>query len=516
MLLVMDARPIRSRSTLRLPSFLRLSPGRARFWFVLGVHLSAFAVLYVGIYRLLERASSQAGATAARFQLDDAVRTMPFLWMGNDSHALPRMASAHAGIGLHLYRKNGVLANPSSISPDPIELRQVRAFLAGDEPSASWVTREQGRQWVRGVVRIVARTECAPCHTPGTTLGAATMKIDFTGPMAEISRGLRTRMALLLGAWVALLGGITLLVQRTVVRAAVRLRADIAAAAAGNAPANGEQGAVVPLDPVTAEVHRNLRELVRRQHEHETQVASRLMHVDQLATLGQLAAGLAHEIKNPLAGIQGALELLRDEESDESTTRLYGEMLAELERVNGILHRLLESGRPAPLRLVRTDLARLLTDTADLLRPALRRRRVELVAESGQNLPEVEIDPGKLRQVLVNLIQNAAEAMPDTGGHVTVRATAFPAERSVVVAVEDDGPGIAQEQLARLFEPFFTTKFSGTGLGLPISKSIVEQHGGRIEVTSRPGHGTTFLILLPQHGALASPGLAPAATAQEA
>ena len=116
----------------------------------------------------------------------------------------------------------------------------------------------------------------------------------------------------------------------------------------------------------------------------------------------------------------------------------------------------------------------------------------------------MEIDPGKLRQVLVNLIQNAAEAMPETGGHVTVRATAFPAAGSVVVAVEDDGPGIGADHLARLFEPFFTTKFSGTGLGLAISKSIVEQHGGRIEVSSEPGRGTTFLLVLPEERAVTS------------
>ena len=102
--------------------------------------------------------------------------------------------------------------------------------------------------------------------------------------------------------------------------------------------------------------------------------------------------------------------------------------------------------------------------------------------------------------MLVNLIQNAAEAIaatPEQGGRITVRASGFPAEAAVVVAVEDDGPGIPAEQLASVFEPFFTTKFTGTGLGLAISKSLVEQHGGRIEVTSEPGKGTSFLIILP-------------------
>ncbi len=113
----------------------------------------------------------------------------------------------------------------------------------------------------------------------------------------------------------------------------------------------------------------------------------------------------------------------------------------------------------------------------------------------------MQVDPAKIRQVLVNLIQNAAEAMAERGGHVTVRASGFPAESAVVLAVEDDGPGIPAEQIGSLFEPFFTTKFTGTGLGLAISKSLVEQHGGRIEVSSQPGSGTTFLIILPAQGA---------------
>jgi signal transduction histidine kinase len=490
----------------------RVQPAQARLWGVAGIHLAAFAVLYIGVFALIQRASAEAGATAARHQLDDAVRQMPFLWMGASSHAIPAMLASHRDIGLHLYRRDGSLVVAGNISPDPVELHQVRAFLQGSEHSASWLATEQGKQWVRGATRIQARAECAPCHLEGTTLGAATMKLDFTTPLAEIRDRLRTRMALLLAAWIALVGVITVLVQRAAQRAGMRLRADIAAASGGGAAELAAPPAVLPLDPVTAEVHRNLRELARRQRERETQVASRLARADQLASLGELAAGLAHEIKNPLAGIQGALELLREESGDPSTVTLYGEMLHELERVHGILQRLLESARPAPLRLARTDVGKLLQDTVDLLRPSLRRRRVEVGAELGPELPGAEIDGAKMRQVLVNLIQNAAEAMPESGGKVTVRATSLADEMasgaaasetdaagigSLVIAVEDDGPGIPAENLDRLFEPFFTTKFTGTGLGLPIVKSIVEQHRGHIEVSSESGRGTTFLLFLP-------------------
>jgi signal transduction histidine kinase len=483
----------------RWRSWLRPGPARARLWGVLGIHVGAFAVLYMGTFGLLERASAEAGVTAARFQLDDAVRTMPFLWMGVHRHGFPTVLAAHESLGLRLYRRDGSPVDAAHLSVDPREVAEVRSFLASPRVSDSWISRENEREWARGVVRIRAGTSCQPCHQPGSTLGAATMKVDFTAPLQEIRDGLTRRMALLLGAWVALLAGITLVVQRTVARAGLRLRADLAAAGGGSAGAPPPP--LVPLDPVTAEVHRSLREVLQRQRERETQVASRLARADQLASLGQLAAGLAHEIKNPLAGIQGALEVLHDDEQGESTRRLYREMLDELGRVHGILHRLLESARPAPLRLARTELPRLLAEVAELLRPSLRRRRVELQVAFAGDLPQLQLDGAKMRQVLVNLIQNAAEAMPESGGHVVVRASGVGDGSTVAVAVEDDGPGIPPAQLGELFQPFFTTKFAGTGLGLAISKSLVEQHGGRIEVTSEPGRGTKFIVLLPVSGA---------------
>ncbi|KAB2959101.1 MAG: hypothetical protein F9K18_11740 [Thermoanaerobaculia bacterium] len=253
------------------------------------------------------------------------------------------------------------------------------------------------------------------------------------------------------------------------------------------------------LDPVATEVHRGLRRFLERQRQREAEVATRLAHVDQLASLGQLAAGLAHEIKNPLAGLHGALEVLRDEAPEGPSAPLYDEMLGELKRVNGILQQLLESGRPAPLRTQPTDLRKLLEDTADLMKPSLRRHDVELEVEIAEGLSKALLDAAKIRQVLVNLIQNAAEAMRD-GGRVTVRASRLPSGE-IVIAVADDGPGIAAGELERIFQPFFTTKFSGTGLGLAITRSLVEQHGGRVEVDSEPGRGTTFFVFLPDHSA---------------
>jgi len=480
----------------------RMSAQRLRFLLVaVPIHVVAFAALYLGTLQLLDRAYREAGATAARFQLDQAVRAVPFsanaAAVGRNPHVFDHLVVLHQSIGLRLYGRSGQPLGAINVSPDPQESAVVRDFLADSgRSSRSWVEEERGRRWVRGVVRITGDSGCTPCHAAGSTLGAATMKLDFTEELRSVRRQLGARTALLLAAWVALIGTVTVIVRWTVRRSASQLQLELAEVSEGRT--SDASGALpVPLDPAAAEVHRSLRELLRRHHERQAEVATRLAHVDQLASLGQLAAGLAHEIKNPLAGIQGALELLRDEATDESTVRLHDDMLEELKRVHGILQRLLESGRPAPLRISRVDLARLIGETADLLRPSLRRKRVALQCELASDLPTLSADPAKMRQVLVNLIQNAAEAMPEAGGKIVVRAASFPAEAAVVLTVEDDGPGIAPESLRRLFEPFYTTKFAGTGLGLSISKSLIEQHGGRIEVTSEVGRGTSFLVILP-------------------
>lgn len=483
-----------------------MAPSRVRFWGLLvPIHLAAFAALYFGTFALLERAYTQAASTAARFQLDEAVRDMPLLSPAEiaatgakNPHTFARMLAVNHPIGLRLYRRDGTPLGAQNLSVDRAEQERVRTFLADESArSETWLeTDAQSRQWVRGLVRLNAGVSCSRCHEAGSTRGAAAMRLDFTEALQEIRTMMRWRIGWLLGAWLALIAGVAVFVQYTVRRSAARLEEELRATASGEAPGL-LPSSTLPLDPVAAEVHRGLRALLTRQRQREADVAVRLAHVDQLASLGQLAAGLAHEIKNPLAGIQGALEVLRDDSSDTETVRIYEEMLAELRRVNAILHRLLESGRPAPLRLVRTDLGRLLGETSELLRPSLRRQRVELTTEAAIGLPALELDPAKIRQVLVNLIQNAAEAMAEQGGRIAVRASGFPAEAAVVIAVEDNGPGIPPAQLASVFEPFFTTKFSGTGLGLAISKSLVEQHGGRIEVTSEPGKGTSFLIILP-------------------
>jgi signal transduction histidine kinase len=502
-------RPLPRAWRLRLPDAVRrwlqlLDPARVRFWgVVLPVHIVAFTALYLGNYTLLKEGYANAGAAAARRQIEQVVREMPAMMPAaggtGNPHLFGQWPAMDEPIGLRLYSDQAVLIWPRDVAPEDGEADRVRRLLADTgRRDDIWIEGGGSRHWVRGVVRVNTGRDCLPCHQKGHSLGAATIRIDFTREMREMQALLGRRAGLVLGFWLLVVGAVAVVVQRTVRRSLSNLETDLDDAAAGRTPSNSNPD--LPLDPASAAFHGRLRDFLRRQRAREAEVVSRLVHVDQLASLGQLSAGLAHEIKNPLAGIQGALEVLKHETTDASTGHLYEEMLGELRRVNGILQRLLESGRPAPLRLARTSLARLVSDTVELARPALGRKNVDLRMNLEADLPAIRLDAAKMRQVLLNLIQNAGEAMGEAGGHITVHARALPERREVVVAVEDDGPGIAQPDLARLFEPFFTTKFAGTGLGLTISKSLVDQHGGRIEADSGSSRGATFLVFLPEAG----------------
>jgi signal transduction histidine kinase len=490
------------------PRRRRIDPAKLRLWAVLvPLHVGAFLTLYFGTLHFLESAYADAGAEAARQRLDQAVREMPFFAPASSQRANPHIFGhllvAHSPIGLRLYGRGGDPIGSRNLSADPDDVARVREFLATSRTgSRVWIEHEGDRDLVRGVHRVVADASCTPCHVAGETLGAAAMRIDYTEPLGTLRGDLRLRVGALFGTWILLVGAVTFAVQRSARRSAARIEAELAAAASGRSSGSVETAPLV-LDAVTAKVYDGLRRYLEKQRHHEAEVASRLERVDQLASLGQLAAGLAHEIKNPLAGIQGALEVLRDETGEAQVRGLYEEMLGELRRVHQILEQLLDSARPAPLRLATTDIERLLEDTAALLKPALKRRRIELAIEVPAGLPPARLDAAKMRQVLVNLIQNAAEAVSE-GGHVTVRASPFPDDAGVILAVVDDGPGIAADVRERLFQPFFTTKFTGTGLGLAITRSLVEQHRGRIEVDSEPGRGSTFYVVLPEQPAAAA------------
>ena len=228
-----------------------------------------------------------------------------------------------------------------------------------------------------------------------------------------------------------------------------------------------------------------------------------------LAAAGQIAMGLAHEIRNPLGAIRGAVQLLKRELGDERRWGEYIEvLLKEVDRVNRIIERLLDVGRPVMLRLVPLNIHQLLERVALMSEEMALERSVQIVRRYDPSLPPLLVDEDRMVQVFLNLVRNALEAMP-RGGRLTLttRLSLDPLFAKVdlgqgpksmaVVQVADEGQGIPEATRARLFTPFFTTKDKGLGLGLALCHRIVEEHRGSIHVDSEPAKGTVVSCFLP-------------------
>jgi len=222
-----------------------------------------------------------------------------------------------------------------------------------------------------------------------------------------------------------------------------------------------------------------------------------LIRSEKLAGVGRLAAGLAHEIGNPLQIVMGYTELLARKFDPDSRAEVLSRMDAELRRIHDILSRLLEFASPAPQNIVECDLNELVTDCAALVKGRKGFRNVAFQYSLATDLPLTETEPEKVRQILVNLIFNAADALPASGGAIILRTSR--SEESVTIEVQDTGMGIPNENMGKIFDPFFTTKEpgKGTGLGLAVCMGLVESLGGAIQVSSAENEGTLVTVTLP-------------------
>jgi signal transduction histidine kinase len=233
---------------------------------------------------------------------------------------------------------------------------------------------------------------------------------------------------------------------------------------------------------------RESREEIERLH--QTQVS----RAEHLATLGELATGLAHEIRNPLAGIAGVIEIIgRDLPSTSPARAVVKDVRLEIAQINRILTDLLETARPHPPQVRLSNLNTTVEHAVMLARQQVLSKPIKVELQQAPDLAEVEHDSDQIHQVLLNLLLNAVQAM-EAG---TVRVEISPQGSYASVLVSDTGRGIAPQHLSNIFRPFYTTKGNGTGLGLSLARRIVEEHHGRIEVSSVVGQGSKFTVLLP-------------------
>ncbi len=224
----------------------------------------------------------------------------------------------------------------------------------------------------------------------------------------------------------------------------------------------------------------------------------RMARFERLASLGRLSAGIAHEVRNPLTGISLLLDELHDRMlANPEDQGLIQRALEEIERLDGLVNELLNFASPPDARLAPGDLAEVLRDTLFLIGKQFQKQGVRLHDDVPEQLPHPQMDSGRLKQAILNLLTNALEAMPGEGD---LWLSAQRTEDGAWVTIRDTGHGVPADRLELIFEPFYTTKGEGTGLGLSITHTIIAGHGGRIEVKSSEGKGAEFKIYLPDGG----------------
>jgi two-component system, NtrC family, sensor kinase len=327
----------------------------------------------------------------------------------------------------------------------------------------------------------------------GSTLGAADVR----------SRRILLGLGLLDGALIWLVGA--LLIGRLVVRPIAELRRTAERLARGESSARAREDMGGEVGSLAASFNRMVDALEHKVAEYEARTreldASRvqLQRADRLASLGRLAAGLAHEIGNPLGAMLGYVEILR-QSGEGLETELAEDLLErlhrEIERIHHIMQDLLAYSRPPPERVLPVEVSEVIQAALELMRPQSRFRQVTLTSEIPDGLPLVTASPGRLTQVLVNLLLNAADAVAGEG---QVRVRALRDGDGVLIEIEDSGPGVPEPDRERIFDPFFTTKApgQGTGLGLSTSLGLCETFGATLTLRpSPPGRGAIFAVRL--------------------
>jgi len=368
-----------------------------------------------------------------------------------------------------------------------------RPWPAGELEAKVVVLPQHPHEFV--ALRPLLVDPCAHCSADPITAGW--LEIRFSRSAQEQAKRRLTRtLALAALPSLALLLGITWwLIGREAIGPVRRLVKAMRIAAAGHLDVVSDEGRPDELGVAARGFDAVLSALRKSQLELEAVYKERIARADRFALVGEMAAGLAHEIRNPLAGLSGALELLAEDVSNSPRqAEVVAEMQNEVKRLGRIMDGLLGFARPHKAVLEYTHVNDCLERVIFLL-DRQKTDRVTLERAFGQHLPAVWADSGQLEQVFLNISLNACQAIGSKGGTLTLRT--FVAEGGVGVEFADTGPGIPAEARPHLFTPFFTTRNKGNGLGLAISERIVTAHGGRISFNCPPGGGTVFRVSLP-------------------
>lgn len=491
---------------------------------LLGFALMVVPTLFVGVQAIrtnaLERATLQTlGQRLARSRtyadVEDAMfNQTQVIWryLGGDSTAKQEFPLTAQVVDFRFDRWTADLPSDEVNLADGVrrieaDIKAVAARVfqlhdAGRRDEAALIARRELRERLQPTLASVNRE-----------IYRQARELSVQGAVAQMRSIVEAKRRLLWATvFVALVAGLlaSWLISRDLARPLTELRHAMAVVGAGDL----DHTITHATAPRSADEIGDLARAFGRMTEQLRQSRAQLVQSEKLASIGQMAAAVAHGLRNPLASLRAAAQLARHRADVPAAREQLDAIVEQVDRLDLRIAHLLQFSRPAPFHPLRERVEALVDGALAGFTELLRQRRIELAVHAPAVLPDVQVDPMRLEQALTELVSNALDAMPQGGRlEVTARSEAGPGGAGgVAVEVTDSGSGIAPEILPNLCEPFFTTRPEGTGLGLAIAKRYVEEAGGRLDITSTVGRGTTVRIWLP----VASGEVAPPAPPQPA
>lgn len=405
-------------------------------------------------------------------------------------------------VGVRIFHPHGVIlksSNPNEVGR-VVDERDYKLFL---DNKREGVFTLDGHGEVLGMVKpIYNDRQCNLCHgSKSRIIGLLNVNYSLT----ETRNRIVELTKLFVMSTVAIIGflslAISLVMLKFVKKPLNQLAKNMARVEAGDLSVRMTPEGKDEIGRLIVSFDSMVDRLDRAKKELENFHFQQMERADRLASVGEMAAGIAHEIKNPLTGIAAAITVLKDDFAPEDgRVQIIGEVLEQISRLDKTVNDLLFFGKPTVAEPTCTDINAALKKILIFASQHRGGKNIEKRLELAENLPTVYVDPKQIQQVFLNLFLNAVQAM-QSGGTLTVKSGLAKIDGidMVQVRVTDTGQGIPPQILEKIFTPFFTTKAQGTGLGLAISHRLIEQHGGRLSVVSQDGMGTTFTVELPAY-----------------
>lgn len=347
-------------------------------------------------------------------------------------------------------------------------------------------------------IPIYNEKPCRKCHKDGEEIRSILAVELSMDKMHQSISELRNRAAAIYGAMLLLLAVSLAVVATVLLERPLRAVSKTARKVAdGDMSLKFVKQSDDEIGRLTDDLNAMLAEIERSKKEIDDCHLESVQRIEKMASIGELAAAIAHEIKNPLAGISGAIQVFAEDFADDDPRKgIIGDVLNEIDRLDKAVRDLLSFARPPAPHFIKTSIIPVLEKAVWFARAQAKKQAVEINLSCMDEISEVLIDPEQIQQVFLNIMINALHSMPG-GGMISITSYLRADAKVAEVVFSDTGHGISQEDIKSIFKPFFTTKHMGTGLGLAISKNIAEKHGGTITVDSRVGSGTSFRVVLP-------------------